>query len=346
VSPLGALWLASVLGAALFLAAGFLAATVRRGRLVGAASAGDLLTQFEAHHDPAEDRVAAALLERDSSRAKLAGVRAELDDARREAAALRDAAQSIQRYLAEAEAKARAGDEAQRRLSKATDESKRLNEDARALSAKVTDLTRQLDEAVRSAAGADLLRDADAQRRDLTVRIGVLEGRLRDAEHLREENAALRATVRDRGILEEKLRAAQHQLSAPEDWEPPESASTPSPRAPHVDGSWREKLRSTLASLARHEGVRAALFADDLGFPVEAAGAYAEPLAALSGILAGAAVKARQLLPLGPAARIVIVDDREVTITTRRRATDYGPLALVTLTEGPSPEVDVADVDA
>jgi len=347
MSALGALWAASLLGAALFLAAGYLAAVVQRRRvLFGAGVAGDVFEPHQFQDDHAEERAAAAALERDSARAQLEGARAELAGARQEVSALEHASQSFERRLAAAEARARAGEDAERVLGKVTEESKHLREESRALSAKVGDLTTRLDEAARRAEGADRLRDVDTQRRDLTLRVGVLEGRLRDAEHLREENASLRAALRDRALLEEKLRAAERRLSDAEDWEPPVAAAAPDARPKVVDGTGRDRLRSILTSLTRHDGVRAALFADDLGFPVEAAGEHAESLAALSGVLAGAAVKARQILPLGPAVRIVVVDDRQVTITARRQATDYGPLALITLTDGPSPEVDALPAGA
>ncbi|HEY2513049.1 MAG TPA: hypothetical protein VGI39_19410, partial [Polyangiaceae bacterium] len=234
-------------------------------------------------------------------------------------------------------ARMREAEDAVRTATRAGDASKRRDDEARSLCAKVDDLKSRLDDASRRAAGADALRNAEDERRELTVRIAVLEGRLRDAEHLREENATLRASLRDRALLEERLRAAEHQLAAPSG--PAAASPALPPRAQPVDGSGREKLHRILATLAAHPGVRAALFADDLGFPVEATGDHAEPLAALSGVLAAAAIKARQLLPLGPAARIVVVDDRDVTVTARRHATDWGPLALVTLTQGPSPEI-------
>ena len=43
------------------------------------------------------------------------------------------------------------------------------------------------------------------------------------------------------------------------------------------------------------------------------------------------------MLPIGAVQRIVLVDERDVTITATRQVTDYGPLALVTLSDGACP---------
>ena len=329
MTPLGALWFASVFGAALFLAAGYFAALVRRRAVVEAALGEGVLPPWMATDREPDERLATALSERDVARG-------EADAARHEIETLLAAASSYEDRLAAAAARVRDAEDAVRTAARFGDDSRRKGDEARSLSAKVDDLKSQLDDATRRAAGADVLRNAEEERRELTVRVTVLEGRLREAEHLREENATLRASLRDRALLEERLRAAERQLTAPSG--PPPSASS-IPRAQPVDGSGREKLHRILASLSAQTGVRSALFADDLGFPVESIGEHAEPLAALSGVLAAAAIKARQLLPLGPAARIVLVDERDVTVTARRHASDWGPLALVTLTQGPAPEV-------
>ena len=329
MSALAGLWIASLFGAALFLAAGYLAATMRRRSLAYADA--DAVLPLMSVADPSnDDRLAAAIVERDAARAETAG-------ARREVLELREAVGTHEKQRAAADAKARAAEESDRLLKKATGESERWRDEARSLSAKVADLANRLEESTRRAAAADALGHVEAERKDLTTRVGVLEGRLRDAEHLREENASLRAALRDRALLEERLRVAENQLSAPS---ARAKQSSPSVKPPAVDGSGRQSLRRILASLTSHPGVRAALFADDLGFPVEASGEHAESLAALSGVLSAAAVKTRQLLPVGPAARIVVVDDHDVTVTARRHATDWGPLALVTLSEGPSPDVE------
>jgi hypothetical protein len=331
VSPLGALWFASVFGAALFLAAGYFAAIVRRQAFAGTLGDGPPVpgAPFE---EPAGDRLTLALGERDAARAEIAA-------ARRETATFREAASSFEQRLIAADASTRGGEETKRLLGKANDEAERWKGEARTLGAKVSELTRRLDEALRDAGGrrAEEAPAADDERRELTVRVGVLEARLREAEHLREENASLRAALRDRALLEEKLRVAERQLTAPGEAPKPIAVS---PKGSAVDGSRREKLRRILATLGAHGGVRAALFADDLGFPVESVGEHADSLAALSSVLAGAAVKARQILPIGPAARIVVIDDHALTVTVRRHPTDWGPLALVTLSQGAAPEVD------
>jgi hypothetical protein len=331
VSPLGALWFASLFGAALFLAAGYFAAVVRRQAFAGGLP-DERLVPGATFETTGEDRLARALEERDAARGEIAA-------ARRETATFREAAISFEQRLIAADASTRGGEETKRLLGKANDDAERWREEARTLGAKVSELTRRLDEASRDprkprAEGAAA---ADDERRELTVRVGVLEGRLREAEHLREENASLRASLRDRALLEEKLRVAERQLTAPGEAPKPIAVS---PKGPAVDGSRREKLRRILAALGAHGGVRAALFADDLGFPVESVGEHTDSLAALSGVLAGAAVKARQLLPIGPAARIAMSDDHDLTVTVRRHPTDWGPLALVTLSQGAAPEVD------
>lgn len=297
MSPVAAISIASLVGAFLFTAAGFV-----MGRLRAWA---DMATATGSLSGGAIEPVPPPRIERGET-TEVRTLRADLDDER--AALARRAA------------------------------------DADALRAKVDELTARLADAERKCEDAEKLRDVEASRRELAIQTEVLKARLVDADYVRDENATLRAATRESNELRSKLRDLEERLAMRGlDMERTIREPLANFTGPRAAGQGPARFKEVLDGLSRDQSVRAATIADDLGFPVETIGDHADALAALSGFLAQVASKARQLLPLSAVRQIVLVDDDENTVTNSRYMTDYGPLALVTLSEGPCPDWQSGD---
>ena len=289
MSPVAAICFASLVGASLFTAAGFVWGRLRAWTEM-AASTGSVAVGV------------GAFAERDAS-AELRALRTELEQERGALA--------------------------------------RRSAEGAALRLKVDELTARLADAERKSADAEKLRGVEESRRELAIEAEVLKARLVDADYVRNENATLRAASRESNDLRSKVRDLEERLATRGlDMERTirEPLANFTGVAGNAGGEGPARFREVLDGLSRSESVRAATIADDLGFPVETIGDHADALAALSGFLAQVASKARQLLPLGAVRRIVLVDDDDNTVTNSRYLTEYGPLALVTLSEGPCPD--------
>ena len=89
--------------------------------------------------------------------------------------------------------------------------------------------------------------------------------------------------------------------------------------------------------------VRSAVIADELGLVVACHGAHGEELAAIGALFARTGSEARKVLPLDHLQRVIVEDERNISVTVRPlRSTDAGAsdseLTLVTLTVGAEPD--------
>jgi hypothetical protein len=325
-----AIWIASLAGALLFTTAGFLWGRLRAWADLAASDLAFAETvpmqpvpavASGPERPPRPERP-----ERDLG----AEARAEARDLR---AQLSAATSEIERLRA-CEAKIDALEHARADLTRERDTLARRAAEAVNLRAKVDDLTQRLTAAERQCAEVDKLRGAERSRRELAIEAEVLKARLADADHVRDENSQLRAASRESLQLRAKVRDLEERL---ENNAPDLDRTDRVPLAAARAAKGPARFRDVLDRLAAHPSVRAATVADDLGFPVETIGDHAEALAALSGYLIEVANKARELLSLSAIRRVVVVDDAENTVTTSRYRTEYGLLALVTLSEGPCP---------
>jgi len=304
MSALAAIWIASLAGALLFTAAGFYWGRMRAWAALAAAEGAPLGV------GPPLPAKETAPLEDDLARA-----RAEIE------------------RLRACEARIATLESARADLERDNGTLARRAADADALRAKIDDVTQRLATAERRAGDLENLRGAEESRRELAIEAEVLRARLNDADYVRAENAALRAASRESSELRVKVRDLEERLAG----NVPDLERTI--REPQfAEGEGPARFREVLDRLAKEPAVRAVTIADDLGFPVETIGDHADALAALSGFLALVANKARQILPLTSVRRIVVVDDDDRTVTTARYLTEYGPLALVTLSDGPGPD--------
>jgi hypothetical protein len=89
--------------------------------------------------------------------------------------------------------------------------------------------------------------------------------------------------------------------------------------------------------------VRSAVVADELGLVVACHGTHGEELAAIGALFARSGSEARKVLPLDQLQRVIVEDERNISVTVRPlRSTDAGTsdseLTLVTLAVGAEPD--------
>jgi hypothetical protein len=89
--------------------------------------------------------------------------------------------------------------------------------------------------------------------------------------------------------------------------------------------------------------VRSAVIADDMGLVVACHGTHGEELAAIGALFARSGSEARKVLPLDHLQRVIVEDERNISVTVRPlRASDAGSadseLTLVTLAVGAEPD--------
>jgi hypothetical protein len=339
-------FMTSLFGAALFFAAGFLAARRRVEPAVAFAAApvwsADLASAPPGPGGDAPSSMRIAVHEAEVRRLSADLHRAECRAADRERE--RDAA------LARSEAQAR---EASR--SAADDRQRLLRAEARAAEleaarAKAEDALVRAERALaeetqRRDEEARLRQDAEARERAAAERVVppvVQAQRERELEHLRDENARLRPVEREVVRLRERAQALEAELarSKAAGLLAPRSLGLESKPPPAVPAT--ASFRTMLATLTKSPSLRAAVLADEMGLVVDSAGDHAEALAALSGVLLDVGARAQKLLPLLRVRRVVLEDEQRVTVTSRPFAAPDGVLSLVTLTLGPGPDIDPA----
>ena len=325
-------FMTSLFGAALFFAAGFLAARRRVEPAVAFAAApvwsADLASAPPGPGGDAPSSMRIAVHEAEVRRVDAGTVdgthRSSVWERERDAALARSEAQAR-------EASRSAADDRQRLLR-----AEALAAELEAARAKAEDALVRAERALaeetqRRDEEARLRQDAEARERAAAERVVppvVQAQRERELEHLRDENARLRPVEREVVRLRERAQALEAELarSKAAGLLAPRSLGLESKPPPAVPAT--ASFRTMLATLTKSPSLRAA--------------DHAEALAALSGVLLDVGARAQKLLPLLRVRRVVLEDEQRVTVTSRPFAAPEGVLSLVTLTLGPGPDIDPA----
>jgi chromosome segregation ATPase len=188
------------------------------------------------------------------------------------------------------------------------------------IAAEIEDLRRQLAEKDRAPRG-DL---AELQRKGVEVAAAmrVLEQRSEEMARKEAENAELSRKVLALAAAEEELAELRRRVK---DLEAQGFArrtleSIPADDPPSSRGALETTLENGLRDLvAREEGCRAAVLSDVRGLLIAAYGerAYRHELAAAASITTSAVERMRELLPLGEAASLSVVDHNDLVLRTR-----------------------------
>jgi hypothetical protein len=377
------LWVASILGAAIFLGAGVLIGRAGQARALAAATnelertleGGEErderlnATRTENEHLKAEMlRTEADLRRQAADVARLNGELTErkrqLEVARSELATAKEQGLSARHDKARLEAAAekhRSAETAMREaLARAEDQQGELEQRAgkiRELQAglealKIEKLRWQEREQQLELAQRETAADPEVEktlRHDLAVARET--GRTLDEQRqrLEDSNAQLRSqletmttrvaelTALERENADLRIRAMAGDLAA-------RAAGTKERRAAASDralgGQGFQHLVEQVGGL---DPVRSAVIADDMGLVVACHGTHGEELAAIGALFARSGSEARKVLPLDHLQRVIVEDERNISVTVRPlRASDAGTadseLTLVTLAVGAEPD--------
>jgi hypothetical protein len=217
-----------------------------------------------------------------------------------------------------------------------------LGSERESLAQQVAELRVQLANAERVATAISELRGAADARSELLVQLEVQTRRLRELEHHRDENAFLRRAANESGALRRRIEELSSELASLRAQGLIQSELL-RPALPLPTGDGRgtsEALQSLLDGIAAHPGMRAAVLADDLGLLIAGVGDHANPLAAFAGFLDGIAAKTREFLPMAPLRRVTVEDHNHATVSACPVVDGDARIALVTLTVGAAPSTE------
>jgi hypothetical protein len=351
------LWFASLVGAAVFFAAGAIVARARSAR-AGAArqpGAGALpgatpgAQQAEAalgqlQHGEREAREAAR-----QAREEAATLRRQLDEAHQasrspavrddgNAAELARAAQTaraelatVQRQLASAEA-ARVAAEA---TASAAEAARKSAESAlRRADAAGSSMSPEAQERMREA--DRVLAERSGQLREAMSQVEWLKSKVNDAEALRAEHTRMRTQVHEMEFLTKEVERLREALKSAKSIalggtrQPPRAAN---PDGPVTTGSITEALAG---AIDRFQGpqMRSIAIADAVGFPVSSQGDDGLELAAYAALLNDVASRANQFLPVATPASIEMIDEHGARISVWPFDVGGDRLLLVNLAVG------------
>jgi hypothetical protein len=364
MTQLHLIYVASIVGAALFFIAGAASAALRRRAPVPATA--HAVPAVSSGHDAelaALRRERSATLEaagKELVTARAAARRAEAHAAQlaEELAAARTARKQDAANTAASTATQAAADSALRavtdraihaearatrlagELERARGETTGAAGEVATLQARVLELERQLAERTSAA-------------RDLSTENEQLKGRLRDAEGLRADYVRLRTTATDAEFLRSEVERLEGELRAMH--VEALSISRPRPARGSVQPPSASK-RTISESLAitidrfADDGTRSIAVADAMGFPLASNGADGVALAAYAALLMESASKSRQFLPVAAPAGIEVVDERGTRMSVWTFDVDGDRLLLANLAVTPVDtrrlETTLADLSA
>ena len=334
-----AIWATSVVGAIVFLAAGFFWGRVRTGVTPAA---------------PTPSASEGALLRREATRleTRLTEAEAERDRAVTELNAAVGARNEALRGREEALAKLQAspvtssGEPLQYQVISLETEVRQLREEKVILNTKAVALEHELDQLRRQ----ENKKGDDEVVKKLVTEQARMERRRKELELTRTsldrhkvENHKLKANIRtleaEKVRLEMQLEDVQHEVE--EDGHDTQRFSavsiTPIADMPGDD------LQAQVDSLARGANVRVAVLADSLGLKVVGRGDETDELAAAAALLADVAQRAARLLPVEEIERLELVSDGAVRTSIYPFNTARGELVLASMAEGDSPDHDLVD---
>ena len=332
MNPMVAIWATSLVGAALFLAAGFLwgrartgSAGVARVALSPSAAEGALFrkaTQLEA-------RLAEANAERDEAIGE-----------RNEALRARDEAVSQQR----ASPVQASGGSLQYQVISLETEVRQLREEKVLINTKAVALEHELEQSRRASkresGGVEKLVTEQAA---LERRRKELELTRASLDRYKVENQKLLANLRtleaDKVRLEMRLEDEQREGAEQGRDTQPFSAVSTTPMVDLLDTD----LQALVDQVARDVDVRVAVLGDSLGLKVVGRGAETDELAAAAALLADVAQRAVRLLPVEGIARVELLTGDALVATVCPFSTARGDLVLAALGSGSGPGQDLLE---
>ena len=104
-----------------------------------------------------------------------------------------------------------------------------------------------------------------------------------------------------------------------------------------------DALQRLLEQVVDVQGCEAAAIADDLGLPIAGVGADSSSLSAFSGFMCGIAAKSSELLSMKQTRRVEIIDITGRTVSACPVRLAEAEFSLVTLTDGPGPDMQRMD---
>ncbi len=363
------LWLASSVGSALFLGAGVLIGRAGQARALAAASS-ELERTLEGGEER-DERLSTARTENEHLRAEMLRTEADLRRQAADVARLKDELAAVKeqsqtarhdraRLQAAAEKHHTAETSLREALARAQDQQGELEQRARKireLEAAVEALKiervrwqereRQLEHAQQAAAtdpetektlrhdlavARETGRTLEEQRQRLEANSAQLRGQL---DTMTARVAELTALERENADL--RVRAMAGDLAA-------RAAQGKDRRSAAGDNALGgQAFQHLVDQVGGLDPVRSAVIADELGLVVACHGAHGEELAAIGALFARAGSEARKVLPLDHLQRVIVEDERNISVTVRPlRSTDAGAedseLTLVTLAVGAEPD--------
>jgi hypothetical protein len=367
-NPLNLMWITSVLGAALFFAAGALA-TRRRALPAAAAPRAALPDRRPAAvaaapppeapggeqtdlrpPEPTEPshQMTAAHGEVAQLHLRLAGAEDQLRHRDQELQRFRRALDEVQKKGVDEAARWQAErGQLEERLARLP----RLEAELEQRKQEVSRWRQELRDAEGQLARAPRVDAEQALRQDLAVKAQLLRANEQRLTHLEEENARLRQDAGGlTGLRDErdKLRAEVAQLRA-RLFAGNASGATSAPLSltpgPVSRAGGRGHLfQAFVTQISRLGDTRCAVVADEMGLVVASHGTMGDEVAAVGALLSRAGAKAIEVLPLRNLHRVTVEDDQRVVLTLRPLPTRDGKesdLALLTLGVGVAPDPQV-----
>ncbi len=337
--------LTTVLGAALFFAAGVFLERRRRAPSFGLPLPAPREAAKEDEEAQSEELPPLLPVPAPSPSVLEGELKAELDAQRAASATLRQSQDHLRRQLeatklqlADAERKATDGKTQVMNadLHRALRDAELARGERDALQREVEGLRGELSVAV----SRDILESIE---RELAVRAELATRYQEEASLAREENAALKVRMDDEQRLSSEVRALQEENRELRR-QAVVSAVAPQTQVPQLgDRATHGEALQFVADSLVNGGARCAAVTDELGLPVAGSGELAEALAAYGSLLADVATRGQKILPFGLATRITLEDDLRLSVSARRIDAQGAGLWVVTL--GSGPQQDEAHID-
>ncbi len=363
-NPVIVVWIASLMGALLFFAAGAFAArrrayaggpvaglgAVKRNTPVPSAAAGGVFDQPARPPVPNLDaKIAAMEAEATLLQSALATAQEQLKTREGELQRFRRALEEVQ---------SRSGEEAGRWHSERADledraaRVPRLEAELEQRRQEIARWRQELREAEGQLARSPSAETEQTLKQDLAIKVQLLRANEQRLVHLEEENAKLRQdTGGAAGVREERdrLRAENAQLRAKAFAGRPASSGssilggggTVPLQAPPKGAGRGHLFQTFVEQVSRMADVRCAVVADELGLVVASHGSLGDEVAAVGALLSRAGGKAIEVLPLRNVHRVTVEDDQRIILTLRPLPTREGrdsDLSLITLAVGVAPD--------
>lgn len=189
---------------------------------------------------------------------------------------------------------------------------------------------------------AGRLKELEAERDQLTIRLESLERQVAVLEPYKEESARLTTLVAEvphlRNTVDHLKQENRELRSQGLAYQPP-TATTPKSPTPHLGSS----MQHLLERFTENKGARGAALADEHGLLVAGTSEYAEGLAVTSALCDGLMTQLANILPLATLRQLVIVDTNAVAAAIYPFQVGPDRLILASLSVGPRPNNKAID---